>query len=113
MHELAITQSIIDIVVRHAEQAQARRVLRINLVVGDLSSIVDDSVQFYFDYLSKDTLAEGAVLAFERRPVSLVCGECAYRWQPPTADWTCPRCKQAQARVAEGREFYVNSIEVE
>jgi hypothetical protein len=58
MHELAVTESIVKIVAHHAEQADARRVLRIHLVVGELSSIVDDSVQFYFDYLSQGTLAE-------------------------------------------------------
>jgi hydrogenase nickel incorporation protein HypA/HybF len=88
-------------------------VLRIHLVVGELSSIVDDSVQFYFDYLSQGTLAEGAELVFERLPVTVQCGTCSHQWQPPTADWTCPSCGAARARIVAGREFYVDSIEVE
>jgi len=65
MHELAVTESIIEIVSRHAAEAGARKVSAINLVIGDLSSIVDDSVQFYFDYLSRDTIAAGAELTPE------------------------------------------------
>lgn len=113
MHELAVTESIMDIVRRHAERAGVSRVLRIHLVIGELSSIVDDSVQFYFDYLSRDTIAAGAELAFRRLPVELICGACQHRWRPADADWTCPACGAASARVDTGREFYVDSIEVE
>ena len=113
MHELAVTQSMLDIVRRHAEQAHAKRVLSIRLVVGELSSIVDDSVQFYFDYLGQNTIAEGAKLVFERLPVKLGCGGCGHQWHPTSADWTCPACGVAQARPVAGMEFYVDSIEVE
>ena len=114
MHELSVTQSIVDIVSRHAEGAGAKRVVRINLTIGELSSIVDDSVQFYFDYLSQEGIAAGAELVFERVPVRLRCQSCGHEWHPDTADWTCPACGgAAQARVVAGREFYVDSIEVE
>ncbi|HHX43667.1 MAG TPA: hydrogenase maturation nickel metallochaperone HypA [Chloroflexi bacterium] len=113
MHELSVTESIMGIVQRHAERAGASRVLRIHLVIGELASIVDDSVQFYFDYLSRGTIAAGAELAFHRLPVGLACGACEHRWQPQDADWTCPACGATAARIATGREFYVDSIEVE
>ncbi len=113
MHELAVTESIISIAERHAQQAHAKRILRISLVIGELSSIVDDSVQFYFDHLAANTLAEGAQLVFDRRPLSLRCEACGQTWQPPAGDWTCPRCGQTRTRVEAGREFYVESIEVE
>ena len=113
MHELAVTQNILDIVCRHAEQARAKRVLRIHLVIGELSSIVDDSVQFYFDFLSRDSSAAGAELAFERVGVRLGCAACGHQWEPESADWTCPACGKARATVVAGREFYVDSIEVD
>ncbi|MBC7254547.1 MAG: hydrogenase maturation nickel metallochaperone HypA [Chloroflexi bacterium] len=113
MHELAVTESIVEIVCRHAERAKAKRIRRIYLVIGDLSSIVDDSVQFYFDFVSQDTLAQGAKLVFRRIPVELVCEACGHRWNPPDADWVCPACGERRGRVLAGREFYVESIEVD
>ena len=64
MHELSITESILDITLRHARQAGAGRVTNLYLVIGQLASIVDDSVQFYWDIVAKGTLAEGAHLHF-------------------------------------------------
>lgn len=113
MHELSVTESVLDIVCRHANRATAKRILRIHLVVGELSSIIDDSVQFYFDFLSQDTIAEGAELIFQRLPVALRCPACGDQWSPTTADWTCPSCGLAKASIVAGREFYVDSIEVE
>jgi len=113
MHELAVTESILDIVKRHATQAEAERVLRVNLVIGELSSIVDDSVQFYWDYIAQDTVAQGAQLSFRRLLVEVACQACDHKWHPESADWICPQCGESQARVVVGREFFVDSIEVE
>jgi hydrogenase nickel incorporation protein HypA/HybF len=113
MHELSVTQSILDIACRHADKADAERIVCIHLVIGDLSSIVDDSVQFYFDFISQDTLAEGAKLVFRRIPVELACRACGQKWNPSDNDWQCPACGQLQADAITGREFYVESIEVE
>ena len=117
MHELSVTENIVEIATRHARGADAQRIVRIHLVIGELSSIVDDSVQFYFDFLSRDTMAAGAELIFCRLPVAVRCAACGHQWEPSAqgagADWTCPACGEAQAQVVQGREFYVDSIEVE
>ena len=113
MHEYAVTESIVEIVCRHAAAAGASQVRRIQLVIGEFATIVDESVQFYFDFISQGTVAQGAELTFRRVNVEVQCGACGHTWQPESADWTCPRCGAAQARVQAGREFYIESIEVE
>ncbi len=113
MHELAVTESILNIAIKHAAQANAVRVTSLNLVIGQLSSIVDDSVQFYWDMISAGTMCEGAHLHFERRPAMLKCLECdqTYALNGELAD--CPNCHSARVKVVAGEEFYLDSIEVE
>jgi hydrogenase nickel incorporation protein HypA/HybF len=73
MHELSIAQSLLDVAVRHAQQAGAQRITRLNLVIGELASIVDESVQFCWEMISQGTLADGAELHFESVPAQLRC----------------------------------------
>ncbi len=112
MHELAITEEILRIAIEHAERASAERITDINLVIGDLSSVVDDSVQFYFDFVSPGTPAEGATLHFRRVTAALRCRKCAREFAPQGRDWRCPDCQALGGDVVAGREFYLESIEV-
>jgi hydrogenase nickel incorporation protein HypA/HybF len=114
MHELSVSQSILDIAVRHAQKAGARRILAIHLVIGDLTGFVDDSIQFYFDFLSRDTLAEGADLHFERVAARVRCHACRAEYAPPDMRlWSCPECSALGGEVIAGREFTVASLEIE
>ena len=113
MHELGITQEILRIATEYAERAGAQRITDIYLVIGDLSSVVDDSVQFYFDFLSADTIAAGARLHFKRIAARLRCRKCGREFEPKGRDWRCPQCGSIAGKVVAGREFYLDSIEVE
>jgi hydrogenase nickel incorporation protein HypA/HybF len=113
MHELGVTQSLLEIAVRHAEQAGATRITRLSLVVGELSSIVDDSVQFYWDLIAAGTLAEGATLEFKRVPATLRCAACAHEFPLNHDRYVCPRCGSSRIAVTGGEEFYLESIDVD
>jgi len=113
MHELPVTQSLLEIALRHAEQVGARRIVRLNIVIGELASIVDDSVQFYWDIISRGTIAEGARLHFERTPGMLRCLACGHTFPLGGGDYTCPVCGESQVLPVGGDEFRLDSIEVE
>ena len=78
MHELSVTESILEISLRHANKVNAKRITNLYLVIGQLASIVDDSVQFYWDIISKGTIAEGAMLHFQEA----TCNACMFGMQP-------------------------------
>jgi len=113
MHELSVTQGMLDIVLEKAKETQASRVARINLVIGEISSIVDDCVQFYFDFLSEGSIASGATLVFTRIPMQVRCRNCGLSFSPDKSSWSCPECGKWDAEIIAGNEFYIDSIEVE
>lgn len=114
MHELPITQSILEIALRHAESANAVKVTDLYLVIGELSSVIDDSVQFHWEILSQGTIAEGSRLHFERIPAKLTCLDCGNDYKLDDGALTaCPQCNGFKIKVIEGEEFRLDSIEIE
>ena len=114
MHELSITQNILEIALRHGEKAQASKITDLHLIIGQLSSVVDDSVQFYWDMIAEGSLAEGAKLHFKRIPARLECTECGqtYSLEGSQLDG-CPACDSSKVKVIAGKEFQLESIEIE
>ncbi len=113
MHELSVTESILEIASSHALNANAVKVTQINLVIGRLSSIVDDSVQFYWDMLSEETICAGSILSFTRLPAILHCLTCKKDYEIDHELTPCPLCGGYQTTIKGGEEFYVDSIEIE
>jgi hydrogenase nickel incorporation protein HypA/HybF len=113
MHELAVTESILNVASEHARRVKAVRVTDLYLVIGRLSSIVDESVQFYWDLISEGTLCEGARLHFQRVPAELQCLDCSQIYTLDGELTDCPNCHSEQVKVIKGEEFYLDSIEVE
>jgi hydrogenase nickel incorporation protein HypA/HybF len=113
MHELSIVESLLTVALEHAERAEAEKILKINLVVGDLSGVVRESVEFYFTFLSKDTIASQAVINFNRITTRLRCRKCGEMFTPDNHSYLCPACGDRQVDVIAGRELYIESLEVE
>ena len=113
MHELAVTQSILDLSLRHAKEAGAKQITGINLVIGEFASIVDDSIQFYWDLIADGTIAQGAQLHFVRICGEMTCANCKQTFHPNDIDFACPNCESRSVKITKGDEFRVDSIDVE
>lgn len=113
MHELSITENILNIALDYAQKSGATRVTDLNLVIGQLSSVVDDSVQFYWDIVSKDTLCAGATLHFQRIPAQMICLDCGHTYTLTKGLEACPQCESFRIKVHAGEEFRLESIDIE
>jgi len=113
MHELSITQSMLDLVLEQAEKAEAKSVGKINLVIGEMTGVVGECMQFYFDFLSKGTPAEGAALSFKVIPTTAKCRDCDKPFELREFDWICPYCQSNNMEIVAGKELFVESIEVD
>ena len=112
MHELSVTENILNIALQHAEKAQAKKITNVYLVIGDLSSIVDDSVQFYWDFITEGTIAAEATLHFRRIATEMSCVDCGHHYHPQN-DLGCPLCQSIKVEIIAGEEFYLDAIDIE
>lgn len=112
MHEYGITESLLRIVEDKAKEAGVTRVTSIRVIVGALTGFVPDCIQFYYETMSKNTVAEGAALEFEELPVRLRCRTCAHVFEPTDREWKCPTCGAPEVDIEGGRELYIKEMEV-
>jgi hydrogenase nickel incorporation protein HypA/HybF len=122
MHEMPFTQAILEMA---AQAAGGKAIRRIQLRVGWLSAVVPESVQVFFDFLSKDTPAEGAELVFEITPIVLSCKNCRDSMELVHDAAVNPRqalaaafragcrCGRGDLKVTGGLDFDMAGIEVD
>jgi len=113
MHELSVMSYLLDRVEIHAERMNASKVVGINLVIGDRTSIVDDSLLFYFDMLTPGTVAEGAQLNVRRTHMRCSCPQCAIDYRPDGYGFDCPTCGNIGNVTNDGTEFLIESLEIQ
>jgi hydrogenase nickel incorporation protein HypA/HybF len=113
MHEMSVTMSLLDLILEEAGKAGASKITGVNIVLGEMTGIIDHYVQANFELLSQNTPAEGAKLSFQNIPRQVRCRHCAHLFQPAELEWACPRCQSVDIEITGGRELYVESIEVE
>ncbi len=110
MHELALSSAIVNTVAKHAE---GRRVTTVNLRVGRLRQVIPETLEFYFEFVARDTVCEGARLMQEVIDARLLCTPCACEWEIEIPAFRCPECGGSDVEIATGNEFQVESIDVE
>jgi hydrogenase nickel incorporation protein HypA/HybF len=113
MHEQSIVESFLALVLENAEKAKANKVLRIYLVIGDLSGVIEEAVDFYFGFLRKGTIAENASIFYMHTSAQVRCRNCDTVYNPEKLDFHCPNCREQKIDIIGGRELYIESMEVE
>ncbi|MFV9567951.1 hydrogenase maturation nickel metallochaperone HypA [Thermoanaerobacter mathranii] len=113
MHELSVTQSLVDMVLEEAQKREIKKVTKVTIVIGELAGLESESIQFYFGVLSENTVAEGAELVFKKIKAQFKCGQCGNIFERVNFTFNCPVCGSTGVLVDKGKEFYIESIEVE
>jgi hydrogenase nickel incorporation protein HypA/HybF len=113
MHELSIMSYLLDAVETKAKELGASRVRAINLVVGERTGALDDSLLFYFDMLTPQTVVEGAKLNIRRTRMVFRCADCNEEYVPEVGGFDCPRCGKVGQLIRDASELLIESIEIE
>jgi len=114
MHELPITQSIVRIAVEEAEKHNIKKINEIRLKIGELSGLVPECIQQYFDFVSYGTAAEGAQIIITKIPITMKCVSCGFIGETDSfVNNKCPVCSSINMKIEGGNEFYIDSMEVD
>ena len=113
MHELSLTESIVEIALEEARRNDARRVRRIFVDVGALSHVEPEALEFCFAAVAAGTAAEGAELKIERVAGAGWCLDCDKKVALSDRYGPCPECGGYRVRMTAGDELKVRLMEVD
>ena len=121
MHEFSIASEIVRTVLDTAEKNNGKKVLSIQLEIGDLTHLNGDQVGFWIKELFKRSVAEDAEVKIKTVKARIRCKACGYKGGLRSdredsfrhlALQTCPRCNSFQFKVEKGRECILRRIQV-
>lgn len=112
MHEMALAESIVEIVERTAAANGGGRVSAVRLEIGALSHVEVEALRFCFDAVTRGGAAEGARLELDSPPGQAWCMPCGATVPLARLGDACPRCGSHQLQVTQGEEMRVKDIEL-
>lgn len=113
MHELGITQSIVDIAEKTAREQHAQKVLSVTVEIGELSGVISDAVEFCYEACIQGTLLESSRLIIKRIAGSGRCDDCGADARIDNMTFACPTCGSYAMRRTGGEELNIKEVEIE
>jgi len=110
MHELSLTQNLLEIALQNA---QSRRIVNVNLLIGPFSDNREANIRFYWRDLAKGTPGEGAKLHFRHRQPAVRCLACGGTFNLEENESICMYCQSDRLQMAGGEDVKLESIDVE
>jgi hydrogenase nickel insertion protein HypA len=110
MHEFDLTQNLLD---RALQDANSKRIKRVNLLIGPFSEEREDAIQFYWKDLAKGSFGEGAELHFDHVKPVMRCFDCTGAVCLDEKESMCKYCFSEHLQVLRDEDVLLESIEVE
>ena len=113
MHEMALTEGILLVLKDQAKAQNYKRVKTVWLEIGELSHVDPDAIRFCFEAVTRDTIADGAVLEIDRLPGMAWCHHCTQAVNISKLADPCPICDGYQLQVTNGQDMRIRELEVD
>lgn len=113
MHEMGIAQQLVTIALEAIpDDIENPKVERLNLKIGRLASVVEHSLTFCLEIITKDTPLENAQVHIDFIPVTVQCRDCKNEWEVTGPVFKCPHCEDGDVKMLTGREIEITSLEL-
>lgn len=113
VHEMALTESIVEIAADAARKEDATKAKRVCVEVGALSHVEPEALEFCFTAVSAGAIVEGAALEIGRIPGEGWCPDCGKSVVIAERFAACPECGGLHVRMTAGDALRVRAIEIE
>ena len=108
MHELSITQAIVEAC---SERAAGARVVRVTVEVGRLTCVVPDALRFCYDVCTEGTVLEGSELEIVAVPGRARCRACGAEVEVDDLLTPCD-CGSHDLRYVAGEDLRIKEMEL-
>ncbi|WDP92653.1 MAG: hydrogenase maturation nickel metallochaperone HypA [Desulfobacter sp.] len=113
MHEMGIAEQLVKIALDAIpDDIENPKVEILNLRIGKLAAVVEHSLTFCMEIITKDTPLDGVKLAVEQVPVKIQCLNCQKEWETDAPMFKCPDCGDGEVKMLTGREIEISSMEL-
>jgi len=113
VHEMSLTESIVEIALEEARKQGARKVTRVFLDVGALSHVEPEALEFCFSAVAAGTAAEGAKLEIDRIAGAGWCLDCERTVALAERFGACPQCGCYRVQMTAGDELKIREMEID
>jgi hydrogenase nickel incorporation protein HypA/HybF len=121
MHEFSISSEIVRTVLEEAEKNRGKKVLSVQLEIGELTLLNQEQVTFWIQELFKGSVAEGARVRVKEIQARIKCESCGYKGRNILAQnknvlqhftaLSCPKCGSFQIKIEKGQECTLRRIQ--
>lgn len=113
MHEASVTEALVKLALEAAAKEGAKKVTALNLVVGEATGYMRESLEFYFGIFAKGSILEGAALNMSYVKPKLKCPACGLVFERQRFSFECPACGAQGLMTGFGNEFYIDTMDIE
>jgi len=110
MHEMSIAEGVLAAVLDAAGGCGARRVDRVELIVGPMCLVVPEALVMAWQVVREGTIAAGAELSVAETPMQARCRQCGREFAPRIDNYLCPACGQADVDILAGDDIILKSV---
>jgi hydrogenase nickel incorporation protein HypA/HybF len=121
MHEFSISSEVVKTVLDTVERSKGKKVLSIQLEMGELTLLNLEQVTYWIQELFKGTIAEEARIKVKTIKVQLQCNSCGYKGRNISKEkdifhhsipLICPKCGSLEINIEKGKECILRRIQV-
>ncbi len=113
MHEISLAENILQLIEDASLEQSFTQVKTVWLEIGQLACVEQESLRFYFNAVTQDSIAQHARLEIIEIAGQAICNQCNRKFFVASYYEACPDCGNYALQVTHGDDMRIKELEVE